>query len=101
MPADFLALRLGHVLCDGDWMTFPKAALCFAVVETRPMASHSVTHSHFKTASRFCWTTEKPLNQATTLIFRFLPDAARLVPLPFPGKGVGGDDELKDDDEAQ
>jgi hypothetical protein len=76
--AAFLGLSgAGHALCDGDWLIFPDAALCFAVVDKWPARSHADTHSHFKTASRFCWTTKKRHQACDDAHFPFLPAEVR------------------------
>jgi hypothetical protein len=62
---------VGRVLCDGDWMIFSDAALCFAIVEKEPK------HSDFATASRFCWVTDKPHQASKDPDFPFLPAEVR------------------------
>jgi hypothetical protein len=57
-------------LCDGQWVIYLDTVICFAVVSDFP-------HSHFSTASRFCWVAETPYQASADPNYPFLPDEVR------------------------
>ena len=56
--------------CGGQWVIYPDAALCFAVVGDLP-------NSTFNTAVRFRWRTERADGGSKDARFPFLPDEVR------------------------
>lgn len=57
----------GRHLCDGQWVIFPKIALCFAEI------GKAEQKSHFRNAARFCWAAEQPYQVSDAPLARFVP----------------------------
>lgn len=57
----------GRYLCDGQWVIFPKIALCFAEI------GKAEQKSHFRNAARFCWAAEQPYQVSDAPLARFVP----------------------------
>jgi hypothetical protein len=50
----FGARRDANSLCDGQWLIFPRTAVCLSTLGAAPKMSY------FQTASYFCWVADRP-----------------------------------------
>jgi hypothetical protein len=57
----------GQYLCDGQWVIFPRAAICLAEIDKAEQKSY------FQNGARFCWVADKPYQVSDAPMARFVP----------------------------
>jgi hypothetical protein len=57
----------GRHLCDGQWVIFPKIAICLAEI------GKAEQKSYFQNGARFCWVADKPYQVNNAPLAHFVP----------------------------
>jgi hypothetical protein len=57
----------GQHLCDGQWVIFPRAAICLAEIDKAEQKSY------FQNGARFCWVADKTYQVSDAPMAHFLP----------------------------
>jgi len=65
----------GRHLCNGQWVIFPKIAIC--LTEIGPTSKHKPKHkSYFGSGAQFCWVADQPYHVSDSPLAHFVPEEA-------------------------